>query len=66
MSDQKGDWRIVGQVATGFGNNFTVRVQPMTWDGFLDRQVWKEEEPLGPISLNLPDDPDPNLLGYLN
>ena len=65
MSDQKGDWRIVGQVATGFGDNFTVRVQPMRWEGFLDRQVRKEEESLRPISLNLPDDPDPDLLGYL-
>ena len=52
MSDQKGDWSIVGQVATGFSDDFTVRVQPITWEGFLDRQVEGEEEPLGPISLN--------------
>ena len=64
MSDQKGEWRIVGQVATGFSNNFTVRVQPITWEGFLDRQVREEEKPLGPISLNLPDDPEPDLPGY--
>ena len=64
MSDQKGEWRIVGQVATGFDNNFTVRVQPITWERFLDHQVGGEEKPLGPISLNLPDDPEPDLLGY--
>ena len=64
MSDQKGDWRIVGQVATGSGDSFTVRVQPITWEGFLDHQVGEEEDPLGPISLNLPDDPDQNLSGY--
>ena len=64
MSDQKGDWNIVGQVATGSGDSFTVRVQPITWEGFLDHQVGEEEDPLGPISLNLPDDPDPNLSGY--
>ena len=64
MSGQKGDWRIVGQVATGFDNNFTVRVQPITWERFLDHQVGGEENPLGPISLNLPDDPEPDLLGY--
>ena len=63
MSDQKGDWRIVGQVATGFGDDFTVRVQPITWEGFLDRRVGEEEEPLEPISLNLPDDPEPDLPG---
>ena len=39
MSDQKGDWRIVGQVATGFGENFTVRVQPITWERFLERYM---------------------------
>ena len=66
MSDPKGDWRIVGHVATGFSDSFTVRVQPITWEEFLDRGgVGKEEEPLGPISLNLPDGRDPNLLGYL-
>ena len=65
MSSQKGDWRIVGQVATGFSNNFTVRVQPVTWGAFLSRQVGEEEDALGPISLNLPDDPEPDLLGYL-
>ena len=64
MSDQKSDWRIVGQMATGFSDSFTVKVQPITWEGFLDRRVGEEEEPLGPISLNLPDDPDPNLPGY--
>ena len=64
MSDQKSDWRIVGQVATGFGDSFTVTVQPITWEGFLDRRVEEEEDPMGPISLNLPDDPDPNLPGY--
>ena len=64
MSDPKSDWRIVGQVATGSGDSFTVRVQPITWEGFLDHQVGEEEEHLGPISLNLPDDPDPNLSGY--
>ena len=64
MSDQKSDWRIVGQVATGFSDSCTVRVQPITWEGFLDRRVGKEEEPLEPISLNLPDEPDPNLPGY--
>ena len=62
MIDQKSDWRIVGQVATGFSDSFTVKVQPITWEGFLDRMV--EEDDLGPISLNLPDDPDPNLPGY--
>ena len=62
MSDQKSDWRIVGQVATGFSDSFTVKVQPITWEGFLDRIV--EEDYLGPISLNLPNDPDPNLQGY--
>ena len=65
MSSQKGDWRIVGQVATGLSNNFTVRVQPVTWGEFLGRQVGNEEDPLGPISLNLPDDPEPYLPGYL-
>ena len=65
MSSQKGDWRIVGQVATGFSNNLTVRVQPVTWEEFLDHQVGGEENPLGPISLNLPDDPKPDLPGYL-
>ena len=65
MSSQKGDWRIVGQVATGFSNNFTVRVQPVTWGAFLSRQVGEEEDALGPISLNLPDDPEPDLPGYL-
>ena len=64
MSDQKSDWRIVGQMATGFSDSFTVKVQPITWEGFLDRRVGEEEDPLGPISLNLPDDPDPNLPGY--
>ena len=64
MSDQKSDRRIVGQMATGFSDSFTVKVQPITWEGFLDRRVGEEEEPLGPISLNLPDDPDPNLPGY--
>ena len=62
MSDQKSDWRIVGQVATGFSDGFTVKAQPITWEGFLDRMV--EEEHLGPVSLNLPNDPDPNLQGY--
>ena len=62
MSDQKSDWRIVGQVATGFSDSFTVKVQPITWEEFLDRMV--EEEHLGPVSLNLPNDPDPNLQGY--
>ena len=61
MSDQKSDWRIVGQVATGFSDSFTVKVQPITWEEFLDRRVGEEEDPLGPISINLPDDPDPNL-----
>ena len=51
-------------MATGSGDSFTVRVQPITWEGFLDHQVGEEEDPLGPISLNLPDDPDPNLSGY--
>ena len=64
MSDQKGDWKIVGQVATGFDNNVTVRVQPITWERFLDHQVEGEENPMGPISLNLPADPEPDLLGY--
>ena len=62
MSNQKSDWRIVGQVATGFSDGFTVKAQPITWEGFLDRMV--EEEHLGPVSLNLPNDPDPNLQGY--
>ena len=62
MSNQKSNWRIVGQVATGFSDSFTVKVQPITWEGFLDRMV--EEKHLGPISLNLPNDPDPNLQGY--
>ena len=60
MSDQKGDWKIVGQVATGFDNNVTVRVQPITWERFLDHQVEGEENPMGPISLNLPADPEPD------
>ena len=44
MSSQKGDWRIVGQVATGFSNNLTVRVQPVTWEEFLGRQVGQERK----------------------
>ena len=64
MSDQKSDWRIVGQMATGFSDNSTVKVQPITWEGFLDCRVEEKEDPLGPISINLPDDPDPNLPGY--
>ena len=47
MSDQKSDWRIVGQVATGFSDGFTVRVQPITWEGFLDRMVEEEDRPPG-------------------
>ena len=33
-------------------------------EGFLDCRVEEKEDPLGPISINLPDDPDPNLPGY--
>ena len=65
MRDQKDDWRTVGQVATGFGDNYTVRVQPITWEEFQDREVREGVESLGPISLNLPDDPDRDFQGYL-
>ena len=63
MTQQKGDWSMEGQVATGYHEGFTVTVEINTWQEFND--AWEEkEERTDPISVDLPDDAAPDLQGY--